>query len=117
MHSEQDLNENLKSSQPLVIGVGLPRTGTMSTALALANLLNCEMSQIQHGMLLKKLRQDQLDFWIKALDGHVTDQEWRNYFEEYKACLDLPVIMFYKDILRAFPQVSEVDGDLLMNFQ
>ena len=56
-------------SGPVVIGVGLPRTGTLSTALALARLLDCDISRIHHGMQLNKLGQEQLDFWIKALES------------------------------------------------
>ena len=91
-----------------VIGVGLPRTGTWSTAMALAQLLKCEMSEIHHGMQLNELGQSQLDFWLKALDNQVTDQEWRLYFQSYRACLDLPAIIFYKDLIRVFPQAKVV---------
>ena len=34
----------------------------------------------------------------------MTDEEWRAYFRQYKACLDLPAILFYKDLMRVFPQ-------------
>ena len=83
-----------------VIGVGLPRTGTYSTAVALSRLLECDLNQVHHGMQLPNFTNRQLDFWIKALDGQVTDEEWRVYFRNYKACLDLPVILFYKDLIR-----------------
>ena len=97
MDKKMNGNENENRDGPVVIGVGLPRTGTMSSALALTRLLDCDMSRIHHGMQLNKLGQEQLDFWIKALEGRrVTDQEWRAYFRHYKACLDLPTILFYK---------------------
>ena len=41
-------------------------------------------------MQLNKLGQEQHDFWIRALEGEVTYQEWRAYFRHYKAFLDLP---------------------------
>ena len=47
-------------------------------------------------MQLNKLGQEQLDFWIRALEGEVADQEWRAYFRHYKACLHLPDILIYK---------------------
>ena len=91
-----------------VIGVGLPRTGTWSTALALSRLLDCDISSIHHGMQLNQLSSDQIDFWIKAFDGGVTDEEWRVYFRSFRACLDLPAIVFYKDLIRVFPQAIVV---------
>ena len=99
----------MEKQQLLVIGVGLPRTGTLSTALALAKLLQCDATQIHHGMYLNTFSQDQLDFWIKALDGgEVTHQDWRDYFRHYKACLDLPAILFFKDLMEAFPKAKVI---------
>lgn len=91
-----------------VIGVGLPRTGTWSTALALSQLLHCDISRIHHGMQLNQLSSQQLDFWIQALDGQVSDEDWRVYFRSFEACLDLPAIIFYKDLIRVFPQAIVV---------
>ena len=123
----------------LVIGVGLPRTGTWSTAHALATLLDCSVEKIHHGMQLTQQSESKLDFWIKALKGEVSnDKEWRTFFKDYKACLgkspfsrddviwvwlepfytslnsfvyafhlltiiDLPAILFYKELVRVFP--------------
>ena len=59
-------------------------------------------------MHLKTFGEDQLDFWIKALDGKVTHQDWRDYFHRYnyKACLDLPAILFFKDLMEVFPKAK-----------
>ncbi len=89
-----------------VIGVGLPRTGTMSTATALSTLLNTKPENIFHGMQITRLSEDQLEFWPRAYRGETTDLEWRLFFRNHKAALDLPAILFYKDLMRVFPNAK-----------
>ena len=55
------------------------RTGTWSTAHALTTLLGCSIDKIHHGMQLRS--HSNLDFWIQALTGKVTDQEWKDFFQ------------------------------------
>lgn len=89
-----------------VIGVGLPRTGTTSLATALAELLNCDPSQIHHGMKLQSLTDKQLNFWLKCLKNQVTDEEIREYFEDFQAAIDIPVILIWKDLQRIYPDAK-----------
>ena len=67
----------------LVIGVGLPRTGTWSTAHALSQLLDCPIEKIHHGMQLTKQSHSDLDFWINVLSAKnpVSHEEWRHFFK------------------------------------
>ena len=57
----------------------ISRTGTWSTAHALTTLLGCSIDKIHHGMQLRS--HSNLDFWIQALTGKVTDQEWKDFFQ------------------------------------
>ena len=97
-----------KGGQELkVIGVGLPRTGTTSLATALAELLNCANEQIHHGMKIQSLTDKQLNFWLKLFDDkRVNDEEIRDYFDGFQAVLDIPVILFWKDLRRIFPKAK-----------
>ena len=97
-----------KGGQELkVIGVGLPRTGTTSLATALAELLNCADEQIHHGMKIQSLTDKQLNFWLKLFnDKQVNDEEIRDYFDGFQAVLDIPVILFWKDLRRIFPEAK-----------
>lgn len=104
------LNNNLEEDTKkglAVIGVGLPRTGTMSTAKALAYLLECPPQAIYHGMQITTHSQEQLEFWPRAYNGQIeNDAEWVEFFQHYRACLDIPAILFYKDLLRVFPKAK-----------
>ena len=93
----------------LVIGVGLPRTGTTSLCQALSHLLQ---GTCFHGSRLPNLRDEEYDFWLRALRKYNTDtkptiNEWREIFRGEKACMDLPSILFYKELMLAFPTVSK----------
>ena len=93
----------------LVIGVGLPRTGTTSLCQALSHLLQ---GTCFHGSRLPNLRDEEYDFWLRALRKYNTDtkptiNEWREIFRGEKACMDLPSILFYKELMLAFPSVSK----------
>ena len=60
----------------IVIGAGLPRTGTMSMQTALETLLNgpCyHMFELMEGTI------EEEDHWEKVLNGNVSDEEWINF--------------------------------------
>ena len=94
----------------LVIGVGLPRTGTTSLSHALSFLLR---GSCFHGSRLPNLTNEEYDFWLRALGNNTSQEqfpsinEWRNVFRNEKACLDLPSILFYKELMLAFPKVAK----------
>ena len=89
-----------ESKEPLddsfvLIGAGLPRTGTMSMKFALEKLLGgrcCHMIDVHQGP--KEVWQ----FWTRAFTGGVADQEWRDFMRDggYISEVDLPAIVFYK---------------------
>ena len=93
----------------LVIGVGLPRTGTTSLSHALSYLLR---GSCFHGSRLPNLAEEEYDFWLRALGKNPSQQpptieEWRGFFRCERACLDLPSILFYKKLMLAFPKVTK----------
>ena len=93
----------------LVIGVGLPRTGTTSVSQALSYLLG---GSCFHGSRLPNLTTEEYDFWLRALGQTPSELpptvwEWREFFKSERACLDLPSILFYKELMLAFPKVTK----------
>ena len=95
-----------------IIGAGLPRTGTTSLSLALKMLIKGECF---HGSLITSLSEEEYDFWLNALDQERTESiskaEWRYIFKYYKAALDLPIILFYKELMEAFPDSKVILTD------
>ncbi|TRY78754.1 hypothetical protein TCAL_09468 [Tigriopus californicus] len=92
----------------VVIGAGLPRTGTTSIRSALATLLN---GSCYHMMCVAEGTRVEEDFWLKALNREIkSDEEWRKFFEGrgYRAGVDFPVSFFYRDMLRAFPKAKVI---------
>jgi len=99
----------------LVIGVGLPRTGTTSLSHALSFLLR---GSCFHGSRLPNLTDEEYDFWLRALKKNASSEkqfpainEWRNLFRNERACLDLPSILFYKELMLAFPKAKVILTD------
>ena len=95
-------------SPPLiVVGAGLSRTGTYSMKAALTELLGV---RCYHGTDMYGGDQEDLDMTVRATDGRMTAEDWRRYFTSkgYGATMDFPIYFFYKDIMRAFPDVKVI---------
>jgi len=88
-----------------VIGVGLSRTGTLSTRLALARLLG---GKIYHGF--ESDMDDRADFWLRAAENPdcVTPEDWRGFLSGrgYTAGVGEPVALFYKEIGVTYPNAK-----------
>ena len=80
-----------------VIGVGLSRTGTFSTRIALTTLLG---GKCYHGYVASL--DGEPEFWKKAADGLMTDEDWINGLEGrgYTAGVGEPINLFYPEILK-----------------
>lgn len=85
----------------LIIGVGLPRTGTLSTMQALETLLP---GRCHHGMKAYKHETE----WCRILDGKMSDAEFRHFFliNGYTAGVDIPFILAYEQAMRVFPKAK-----------
>ena len=80
----------------VVIGAGLPRTGTMSTRAALSILL---AGACYHMTNVGQGTKRDWDFWNRALDGDVDDpEEWVDFLQRrgFRAGVDYPTALFYR---------------------
>eukprot|EP00093_Oithona_nana_P004925 04925.XXX_165360_166169_1 [CDS] Oithona nana genome sequencing. len=89
----------------IVIGAGLPRTGTNSLRIALSHLLN---GPVHHMYYCIENGQEQNPFWDKALDGKIDSNGLREAFENWglRASVDYPSSYFYKELIAAFPNAK-----------
>lgn len=78
----------------VVIGAGLPRTGTLSTRAALNHLLDGAC----YHMVDVFTRKSEAQFWKRALRGDVSEKDWVDHLEGrgYRSGVDYPVSHFYK---------------------
>ena len=95
----------------LVIGAGLPKTGTASLKQALEELLGNKCYHMYE--FLSSEGQTHVQFWNKTLydEAKLTDDDWRNFFEEIanvNATVDYPAALFYKSILKAYPNAKVI---------
>ena len=79
----------------VVIGAGLPRTGTMSMRAALGILLD---GACYHMYNVGTGTEVDWSHWERALDGKVQSYEWVDFLEKrgFRAGVDYPISMFYK---------------------
>ena len=85
-----------------VIGAGFGRTGTLSLKVALQQLgfNKC------HHMVEVMRNPKSAAAWVAASDGKEVD--WHEIFADYKACVDWPSCMFYRELMEAFPEAKVV---------
>jgi len=90
----------------ILIGAGLPRTGTMSTFTALEMILPGACHHMARVHLDKTKRN--VTHWKKVAKGNITDQEWRQFVrdERLSAAVDYPMSLFWKDLVRLFPKAK-----------
>jgi len=95
-----------KADGILVIGAGLSRSGTMSMRVALEHLLkgNC-----YHGVIPVIEQKNILPRWQKAIhDGKLTKENSEVLLADYKAGVDFPFNLFWKDLLELHPAAKVV---------
>jgi len=91
----------------VVIGAGLPRTGTASMRSALSILLK---GPIYHMFEVLKGGQPEVEFWNAAGRGKKTNEEWKQFFEGrgFRAGVDFPPSLFYEKLMEIFPDAKVV---------
>ena len=79
----------------VVIGAGLPRTGTMSMKAALGILLD---GACYHLANVASSQEVDLVHWEKAISGQIRKSEWINFLEGrgFRAGVDFPISLFYR---------------------
>ena len=88
----------------VLIGAGLPRTGTTSTFTALELLLP---GRCHH---MARAFSDPADpqFWTRAARGDLTDQDWREFIRsgQLSASVDYPMSLYWRDLARLYPRAK-----------
>ena len=82
----------------VVVGAGLPRTGTSSLREALAILLEGPCYHMM-SVFMSKPQDPDVNFWNALSDGGTSHpQDWREFFDQrgFRAGVDYPVSKFYK---------------------
>ena len=74
----------------VIIGAGLPRTGTLSLHVALSKLLNgpCyHMASVVEGTV------EESDYWVRVLNGEASNKDWIDFLEGrgFRAGVDYPI--------------------------
>ena len=82
----------------VVVGAGLPRTGTSSLREALAILLEGPCYHMM-SVFMSRAQDPDVEFWNALSDGGTSHpQDWREFFNQrgFRAGVDYPVSKFYK---------------------
>jgi len=87
----------------VLIGAGLSRTGTSSTKLALESLLGGEC---YHGWTVMEGEKDHYQHFRNAVKGKATAEDWKKVLAGYKAGLDIPIQVFYKELMAIYPNAK-----------
>jgi len=85
-----------------VIGAGLGRTGTLSLKAALEEL---GFAKCYH-MVEVLARMDDARTWDAAARGEPVD--WDRLFSGYRATVDLPGCVFYRELLEKYPEAKVI---------
>lgn len=115
----QLLSSNIKPIKGglVVLGAGLPRTGTSSLREALKILLKGPCHHMisvfdEDQSEVKETPEKNFQFWNRAMTRKLDPSEWREFFESrgYCAGLDYPVALFYREIMEAYPDIKIILG-------
>ena len=80
----------------VVIGAGLPRTGTLSTRSALGKLLN---GKCYHMVEVFRGDKNDIETWNRFIDGEkISPQHWKEFLTDrgYRCGVDAPICFAYK---------------------
>merc|ERR1711892_83627 len=104
---EADMSDTKQASgvELKVIGVGLPRTGTLSLRAA----LECLGFPCYHGFIPSVERHDHLKFWMSCIkEGQLDTDSYHNVLGDYKAGVDTPFIIWWKDLIKLNPEAKVI---------
>lgn len=105
--NELNKKEGKTYDSVVVIGAGQIRTGSLSMKAALTHLLQAKCF---HNTDVLAGNQEDVDVCLKAVAGDMKPENWKTYLlsRNYAAALDFPINMFYKDVMKAFPDVKVI---------
>ena len=98
-------NKEVKEDVDFVlVGAGLPRTGTLSTWTALEKILPGK----SHHMLRAFMGKNDGAFWTKASRGELSDEDWREFIrtERLSGAVDFPMSLYWRDLARLYPNAK-----------
>ena len=87
-----------------VIGIGYPRTGTMSLKHALESLA---LGPCYH-MIEVFRHPEHVAFWLAALRDSGHSSEWRDVFKGFQSTADAPACHFWKPLAQYYPDAKFV---------
>lgn len=90
-----------------VIGAGFPRTGTMSLKKALERLGFGPCYHMRE-VLARRRGEDHTRAWTEAARGGPVD--WQSLFAGYRATVDIPSAVFYRELLAVYPGARVILG-------
>lgn len=95
------MSSNKEEETFVLIGAGLPRTGTMSLKFALEIILPGKCHHMIDAM------QFHSEDWRDIFSGKMTDEEFKTFFSSnYAAAVDAPFCVEYKRAMRLFPNAK-----------
>lgn len=83
-----------------LIGAGYPRTGTLSTKIALESL---GFGPCYHFYTLFEKPQD-IDTWQEIASGKLPD--WKALLADFQAAVDWPASLFYQQLMQEYPDAK-----------
>eukprot|EP00095_Tigriopus_kingsejongensis_P008978 maker-scaffold334_size202906-snap-gene-1.30 protein:Tk08978 transcript:maker-scaffold334_size202906-snap-gene-1.30-mRNA-1 annotation:"sulfotransferase family" len=91
----------------VVIGAGLPRTGTTTMKSALGTLLN---GLVYHMVSVIDGPPAETDFWFRAIAGEVSQSDWQNFLEKrgYRGGVDYPISLFFRELMEVYPNAKVI---------
>lgn len=99
--------EENKPEKLLVLGAGLPRTGTLSMKAALTMLLK---GKCYHMAEFFTANQEHMDIWVNAIKNKNTPEQWKEFFkkEGFIAGVDFPFALFWKELSEVYPEAKVI---------
>jgi Sulfotransferase domain len=95
------MNQTTTGTEGIVlIGAGLPRTGTLTQKLALEEL---GVGPCYHWVNVIADLDRQVGLWDRALDG---EQPWEEVFAGHRSSVDWPGGYFYRELMEAYPRAK-----------
>ena len=100
---EKELDEDVDI---ILIGAGLPRTGTKSTHAALSQHLPGKCHHMSS--VVTCTTGNDAKFWLAALDGMVSDKDWITFMkaEGLSATVDYPSAYFWRKLMELYPNAK-----------
>merc|ERR1712106_385900 len=88
----------------ILIGAGLPRTGTHSTFTALEQLLPGKCHHMKRAMTGSR----DANFWLRGARGELLEEDWKQFIkaEGLSASVDYPMSLYWKDLVKMYPNAK-----------